>query len=264
MGTARWSEASRSWSRSAGAARVAAATTTQAVRRSGKRSRARALAEAGAGNTGRPAIARSPGSSRPRTVPAAQVEDGRRAERDPAGDRVQGAAPGPLAPVLGEPEGMEGVGEPAALVELGQQPAQAVAEDVGRVHVGVGEQPVGDGDDHLGGGRGLQGVESGAQLRPGDVLDELAAEDDVDGVEVVGQAGHRGAHHPVVGAGGLGLAAQGRVVVDAGHRGRPPPQGGAVQPRPAAPRPGPNPPRPAPARSGRPSARPPPGRGSAG
>jgi hypothetical protein len=61
MGTAWWSDASRFWSESTGPARVAAATTTQAVRRSGKRSRARALAEAGAGNSGRVAIAGPPG-----------------------------------------------------------------------------------------------------------------------------------------------------------------------------------------------------------
>src|SRR4029450_8848373 len=44
-GASRWS-----WRRLRGAARVAAATTAQVVRWSGKRSRARALAEAGAGN----------------------------------------------------------------------------------------------------------------------------------------------------------------------------------------------------------------------
>ena len=61
MGTARCRAASRSWSRSTGAARVAAATTAQAVRRSGKRSRASALAEAGAGSPSRPPLTRSPG-----------------------------------------------------------------------------------------------------------------------------------------------------------------------------------------------------------
>jgi hypothetical protein len=62
IGTARCSASSRSWSRSTRADRVAAATTAQVVRRSGKRSRASALAEAGAGRPGRPAIARPPGS----------------------------------------------------------------------------------------------------------------------------------------------------------------------------------------------------------
>jgi hypothetical protein len=61
IGTARCRAASRSWSRSTGAARVAAATTAQAVRRSGKRSRASALAEAGAGSPSRPPLTRSPG-----------------------------------------------------------------------------------------------------------------------------------------------------------------------------------------------------------
>jgi hypothetical protein len=65
-GTAWCSAASRSWSRSTGAARVAAATTAQVVRRSGKRSRASALAEAGAGRSWRRPIAPPPGRrSRP-------------------------------------------------------------------------------------------------------------------------------------------------------------------------------------------------------
>jgi hypothetical protein len=86
--------------------------------------------------------------------------------------------------------------------------------------VGVGEQAVGHGDDHLGGGNRLQHIQRGPELTAWDVLQELAAEDHVDLVQVVGQAGHRSADDLVVGAGGFGLAAQGRVVVEADHRGR--------------------------------------------
>lgn len=60
IGTAWCNAASRSWNRATGAARVAAATTAQVVRRSGKRSKASALAEAGAGRSWRRPIARPP------------------------------------------------------------------------------------------------------------------------------------------------------------------------------------------------------------
>ncbi|HEV3504108.1 MAG TPA: class I SAM-dependent methyltransferase, partial [Actinomycetes bacterium] len=62
---------------------------------------------------------------------------------------IQRAAPWSPAPGAGEPQRVEGVGEPEAAVQLAQQRAQAVAQHMGRVHVGVGEEAVGHGDDHL-------------------------------------------------------------------------------------------------------------------
>jgi hypothetical protein len=99
IGTARCSASIRSWSRSTGADRVAAATTAQVVRRSGKRSRASALAEAGAGRPGRPAIARPPGSQvgppapagDPRTGPSANTPRPAVRERPAGGTTAVGS-----------------------------------------------------------------------------------------------------------------------------------------------------------------------------
>jgi hypothetical protein len=76
--------------------------------------------------------------------------------------------------------------------------------------VGVGREPVGHGDDQLAAGHRLQHLQHGGELAVGEVLQQLAAEDDVDGGHVVQQPLHPVADHPVVGAGG-GVLAQRRV-----------------------------------------------------